>query len=99
MLTWEHEDFPLGHCQSPIPSDQTLLGILHVEGLMLITKFSYLNVFDDILNFDLVRDTTVYLNHNIGTNYTYQNMAVIIYSRITIQLRCSLSVSIICPLS
>ena len=85
MLTWEHKEFPLGHCQSPIHSDQVLLDILHVEGLMLITKFSYLNVFDTILNFDLVRDTTVHLNHNTGANYTYQNVAVVIYSRITIQ--------------
>lgn len=52
---------------------------------MLITKFSYLNVFDNIQNFYLLRDTAVYLNHNTGTNYTYQNMAVVIYSRITIQ--------------
>lgn len=97
MLTWEHKDFPLGHCQSPIHSDQALLDILHVEGLMLITKFSYLNVFDVILNFDLVRDTSVYLNHNTGTIYTYWNLAVVIYSRITIQIGYSLTVFIICP--
>lgn len=97
MLTWEQKDFPLGHCQSPIHSDQVLLDILHVEGLRLITKFSYLNAFDVILNFDLVRDTTVYLNHNTGTIYTYRNLAVVIYSRITTQIGYSLTVFIICP--
>ena len=56
-----------------------------MQSLMFITKFSYFNVFDAILNFNLVRDTTAYLNHNTGTNYTYQIMAVIMYSRITIQ--------------
>lgn len=99
MLMWEHKDFPFGHFQSPIHSDQAPLDTLYVEGSMLITKFSYLNVFDAILNFDLMRDTTAYLTHNTGTNYTYQNMAVVIDSRMTIQIRCSLPVSITCPSS